>query len=49
MSAPKMEYRFLGRTGLKVSAIALGGWITHGGHVADGMCPMTPILLGKQA
>ncbi|TVY30705.1 putative voltage-gated potassium channel subunit beta [Lachnellula hyalina] len=35
MSVSKMEYRFLGRTGLKVSAISLGGWITHGGHVTD--------------
>lgn len=23
---PKMEYRFLGRSGLQVSAISLGGW-----------------------
>ncbi|KLU89969.1 voltage-gated potassium channel subunit beta-2 [Magnaporthiopsis poae ATCC 64411] len=30
---PKMEYRFLGRSGLKVSAISLGGWLTYGGHV----------------
>ncbi|KAF2807567.1 Aldo/keto reductase [Mytilinidion resinicola] len=28
-----MEYRHLGRTGLKVSAISLGSWITYGGHV----------------
>jgi len=32
---PKMEYRFLGRSGLKVSAISLGGWLTYGGHVDD--------------
>lgn len=31
-----MQYRFLGRSGLKVSAISLGGWITYGGHVKDG-------------
>lgn len=28
-----MEYRFLGRSGLKVSCISLGGWLTYGGHV----------------
>ncbi|OAA68579.1 Aldo/keto reductase [Niveomyces insectorum RCEF 264] len=31
----KMQYRKLGRTGLKVSAISLGSWLTYGGHVAD--------------
>ncbi|KAI1401405.1 Aldo/keto reductase [Hypoxylon fuscum] len=30
---PKMKYRFLGRSGLQVSAISLGGWLTYGGHV----------------
>lgn len=30
---PQMQYRFLGRSGLQVSAISLGGWITYGGHV----------------
>jgi voltage-dependent potassium channel beta subunit len=30
-----MEYRSLGATGLKVSEIALGNWITHGGQVGD--------------
>ncbi|KAF8540671.1 NADP-dependent oxidoreductase domain-containing protein [Trichophaea hybrida] len=30
-----MEYRFLGRSGLKVSAISLGGWLTYGGHVDE--------------
>jgi len=30
-----MEYRFLGRSGLKVSAISLGGWLTYGGHVEN--------------
>lgn len=33
--SPKMEYRFLGRSGLKVSAIGLGGWVTYGGHVEN--------------
>lgn len=38
-----MEYRFLGRTGLKVSSISLGSWITYGGHVADGrLWPLLP-------
>ena len=35
-SLPKMEYRFLGRSGLQVSAISLGGWLTYGGHVENG-------------
>lgn len=30
-----MEYRNLGRSGLKVSEIALGNWLTHGGYVAE--------------
>ena len=34
---PKMPYRFLGRSGLQVSALSLGGWLTYGqsggGHV----------------
>lgn len=30
-----MEYRTLGRSGLKVSEIALGNWVTHGGQVGD--------------
>ena len=25
-----MEYRFLGNSGLKISVISLGGWLTHG-------------------
>jgi len=28
-----MQYRLLGRSGLHVSAISLGGWVTYGGHV----------------
>ncbi|KAJ5104424.1 hypothetical protein NUU61_001771 [Penicillium alfredii] len=32
---PEMQYRFLGRTGLKVSVISLGGWLTYGGHVGN--------------
>ncbi|HVE99128.1 MAG TPA: aldo/keto reductase family protein [Mycobacteriales bacterium] len=30
-----MEYRRLGASGLKVSEIALGNWVTHGGQVGD--------------
>jgi aryl-alcohol dehydrogenase-like predicted oxidoreductase len=33
---PEMQYRFLGRTGLKVSVISLGSWLTYGGHVGNG-------------
>jgi aryl-alcohol dehydrogenase-like predicted oxidoreductase len=30
-----VEYRHLGRSGLVVSALALGNWITHGGQVEE--------------
>ena len=30
-----MEHRHLGRSGLKVSEIAYGNWITHGSQVED--------------
>ena len=30
-----MEYRRLGRAGMKVSAVSLGAWITYGGTVED--------------
>ena len=30
-----MEHRYLGRSGLKVSAVAYGNWITHGSQVED--------------
>ncbi|GAO18479.1 uncharacterized protein UV8b_07292 [Ustilaginoidea virens] len=30
---PPMTYRFLGRSGLQVSSVSLGGWLTYGGHV----------------
>ncbi|ORZ36071.1 K+ channel protein [Catenaria anguillulae PL171] len=32
---PAMEYRYLGRSGLKVSVLSLGGWVTYGGQVKD--------------
>ncbi|OJJ48977.1 hypothetical protein ASPZODRAFT_129339 [Penicilliopsis zonata CBS 506.65] len=35
MALPEMQYRSLGRTGLKVSVISLGGWLTYGGHVGN--------------
>jgi aryl-alcohol dehydrogenase-like predicted oxidoreductase len=41
---PEMQYRFLGRTGLKVSVISLGSWLTYGGHVGNG----TEYLLALQ-
>ena len=30
-----MEYRHLGRTGMRVSTISLGSWLTYGGSVAE--------------
>ncbi len=30
-----MEYRFLGSSGLKVSALSLGAWVTYGGQVGE--------------
>ncbi len=30
-----MEFRFLGRSGLKVSAVSYGNWITHGSQVEE--------------
>ena len=30
-----MEYRRLGRAGLKLSALSLGAWITYGGQVGE--------------
>ena len=30
-----MQYRRLGRTGMKVSAVSLGAWTTYGGSVQD--------------
>lgn len=33
---PPMQYRLLGRSGLKVSVISLGGWLTYGGTAENG-------------
>ena len=30
-----MEYRQLGRSGLRVSAVAYGNWVTHGNQLDD--------------
>lgn len=30
-----MEYRFLGKSGLKVSELSLGAWVTYGGQVGE--------------
>ena len=30
-----MEYRFVGKTGLRVSSVSIGGWLTFGKSVGD--------------
>jgi aryl-alcohol dehydrogenase-like predicted oxidoreductase len=30
-----MEYRYLGKSGLQVSALSLGAWVTYGGQVGE--------------
>jgi voltage-dependent potassium channel beta subunit len=35
MEGLDMEYRFLGRSGLKVSALSLGAWVTYGEQVGE--------------
>ncbi len=30
-----MQYRRLGSTGMKVSSVSLGGWLTFGGSIQD--------------
>ena len=30
-----MEYRYLGNSGLQVSALSLGAWVTYGGQVGE--------------
>lgn len=44
-----MEHRFLGRSGLKVSAVSYGNWITHGSQVeedAANLCVKKALDLG---
>lgn len=44
-----MEFRYLGRSGLKVSAISYGNWITHGSQIeeqAAGACVQRALDLG---
>jgi aryl-alcohol dehydrogenase-like predicted oxidoreductase len=44
-----MEYRHLGRSGLVVSALAYGNWITHGGQVEEDVavaCVRTALDVG---
>lgn len=33
--APEMEYRNLGSSGLKVSAVSIGSWVTFGNQVCE--------------
>jgi len=44
-----MEFRYLGRSGLKVSAISYGNWITHGSQIEEdvaGDCVKRALELG---
>lgn len=44
-----MEFRYLGRSGLKVSAISYGNWITHGSQIEEdtaGECVKRALELG---
>ncbi|KAF9926900.1 hypothetical protein FBU30_003621 [Linnemannia zychae] len=44
-----MEYRYLGNSGLMVSALSLGGWVTYGGQVSPDVaqkCMKTAFDLG---
>lgn len=44
---PEMTYRFLGRSGLQVSSISLGGWLTYGGHVARGKLIVSVLVVSS--
>jgi voltage-dependent potassium channel beta subunit len=44
-----MEYRYLGKSGLQVSALSLGAWVTYGGQVGEEIayqCMETAIKAG---
>jgi len=43
-----MQYRRLGNSGLHVSVLGLGGWLTFGGHVENGKPPLSPPSLSFQ-
>lgn len=30
-----MEYRYLGKSGLQISALSLGAWVTMGGQIGE--------------
>src|SRR5688500_16547382 len=44
-----MQYRNVGRSGLKVSAFGLGGWTTYGGSVADERMVKTILYAAREA
>ncbi|KAJ1654453.1 hypothetical protein IWQ61_005624 [Dispira simplex] len=49
LPATRMQYRYLGNSGLKVSAIGLGSWLTYGGQVSPEItyqCIRTAFHLG---
>lgn len=49
MAAKSMQYRNMGRSGLKVSALSLGGWTTFGGSVVDEMMVKSIIYAAFEA
>jgi voltage-dependent potassium channel beta subunit len=42
-----VEYRYLGRSGLQVSALSLGGWVTWGGQVGEDIAYETMVEAQK--
>ncbi|MCC7129570.1 MAG: aldo/keto reductase [Anaerolineae bacterium UTCFX2] len=43
-----MEYRFLGNSGLKISALSLGAWVTYGEQVDEGVAQECMIAAYEQ-